>query len=92
MSNDDALSLPKVAATLTLTLYEDGNMSIAFSGTLADVNVCEHMLKKALQGVDDEKFNAYLTAKKGMEALVKTATPAALNGHPNVNLGKRLHG
>lgn len=85
---DDLIAQPKVAATFTIRLFEDGNMALEFSGPLAHAPVAEHMLKKALQGLDDERFAVYLKTAQEMSSLVKPA--ADLNG---VQLGpRRLHG
>lgn len=90
---DNPIELPEIAATFIIRLHKDGNMSLEFSGPLASAPVAEHMLKKALQGIDDEKFAAFLKVQEEMGALVKTAPAAALNGKlGDVNLGRRLSG
>ena len=87
---ENPMELPKVVATMTLKLHEDGNMTFEFSGTLADSRVAEHMLRKGAQAIDDEQFQVYLKFRQENEALVKSAGPGALNG---IDVrGKRNHG
>ena len=88
MGSDEGIRVPKVVATMTVRLHEDGNMAMEFSGPMASAPVAEHMLKKALQGIDDEKFAAFMKMQQDMSALVKPA-----NGIGSVALGpRRNHG